>query len=236
MKGIKEISLEKISNLVFFENRLDDEKGNYIVLSDGYLWRRDSVRLFSYKIDSPIEGVHYFNINDLSDFIERDVEIIFLEGKLFVKENNEIIREFESVKTEFKDNSLRCLDVSNFDSVFELNSKQIAKILLIAQRKVLNLNIDLNKVTLNMNLEKKKIILEAGEKFFEYECDILFKEKGNLKEISFSYILFRDFLSNVNSFGKKVEFSVYGKFFSLIKYNENISTVINHKRKNDLET
>ena len=220
-------SYEKLTNILFFENHLKDEKANFLTFCDGYLFRRDDARLVAYKTEEKSEKIFSFSL----EAFEKDTsyEVQLKSGEILMK-NEEKQKTIKSVEVPFESNSVKILNMDNFEWEVNFDTKSLAKALMMLQRKLMNQQIDLETVTLVLDLKKCSLLLEKEDAVgYDLKCEILKEGEDHL--IHYSYLLFKDLLMNAKSFGKQVKFFVEQPYFTRIQYNENTIAVLSHKRK-----
>lgn len=220
-------SYDKLTNILLFENHLKDEKANFLTFCDGYLFRRDDARLVAYETEEKSEKIFSFSL----EAFEKDTsfEVQLKSGEILMK-NEEKQKTIKSVEVPFESNSINILKKVNFEWEVSIDTKSLAKALMMLQRKLMNQQVDLETVTLELDLKNRSLQLEKDDAMgYDIKCEILKEGEDHL--IHYSFLLFKDLLMNAKSFGKQVRFFVEQPYFTRIQYNERTTAVLSHKRK-----
>ena len=226
---MKEEEWQQFSNLLFFENHLEDEKANYLAVERGYLFRRDNARLVAFKMSELVEGAKHFPMQTVEKGVWDKVQLV-QEQLLFTNEKEEE-HSLLPVAVPYETHSLQTLFWEEFDSVIRIQSKSVAKVLLGVQRKLLNLRIPLHQVDVALNGQEKTLTLVLPTETISYPITMEVAKEGTETVQVYSYLVFRDLLMHANSFNKEITLSSYQSYFTKIDYDEKTKAVLNHKRK-----
>lgn len=225
---------QRFSNLLFFENYLEDEKANYVTTQHGYLFRRDAARLVAHKIEQAEDEAKHFLLEliekgtwDKVQLVQEDLHLTNEQGEKQV---------LSPVETPFQTNSLQSLFLNDYDTVFHMESKSLVKVLLILQRKLLNQALPLHEVDVVLNWKEGTLSLVLPNETSTYQLTLEVEKEGKETSIAYSYLFFRDLFIHANSFNKHLTFSIYQSYFTKIDYDEKTKAVLNHKRKNTQES
>lgn len=221
------------NNLLFFENRLKDDKADYISVTDQYLWRRDSSRLVSFKLDEKVKKNINYRLEDYKEAFEDEDK---KPKKLIVNEKGEMVITFEKKKkmikpitVNMKPYSLKTLYYEEFTKEYVIESKKIMKYLLMVQRKIMKGKQNINDLTIIVDAKQGTISIPEIKD--EKKIDIQASNDEKEYEFHYPYPFFKEFLINASQLSKEITFKVNGSYFSIIEYNDRIKAVLNHKRK-----
>lgn len=226
---MKKEAFQRFSNLLFFENHLEDEKAQFLATQHGYLFRRDSARLVAHALPTATEKAKHFPMQDIENGMWDGVQLIH-EELLFANEAGAEHR-VPSVGVPYETHSLQTLFWKEFDTVFRIETKSLVKVLLILQRKLLNQKLALHEVDIMLDWQAKTLSLLLPNETSSYDLSIEVDKAGEETQITYAYLFFKDFFMHANSFNKQLTFSIYQSYFTKIDYDEKTKAVLNHKRK-----
>lgn len=213
--------------LFFFENRLKDELADYAVISGKYLFRRDSTRLVAYEMPDSEERTFHYPIVSLETEGYDGVQFKDRQNLSFKKGEKEDV--LEPVEVSYGVGSMQLLATTEFDFEVKVEAKSVVRALLAIQRKVLNQDIDLEKAVIGFDFSNNKLTVDLPEERFEALVKGNFEEVPEKTVVYYSYLLFKDFLQNANSFSKEVAISVKAPLFTVIQYTDLVKGVLAHK-------
>lgn len=229
MNKMNQEQWQRFSNLLWFENYLEDAKADWLVAQNGYLFRRDSVRLVAHVFDQAKQPAKHFPLQGIEKAIWDKVQLE-QETLLFTNEQGET-SSVSSAEVPYETVSLRTLFWQDFDTIVQVQSKSLVKVLLILQRKLLNQKVALHAVDVVLDVQRKTLSLVLPHETASYDIELSVEKEGETKKVVYSYLLFRDLLIHANSFQKQITLSIASSYFTKIDYDEMTKAVINHKRK-----
>lgn len=218
------------AELLFFDNHLQDDKANYVVIADDYLFRRDSARIVAYRLEEKIKESKHFLLDAFGKEGGYDVQLN--QENILLTATDGSTQEIVPMEVPYRTNSIQILAITDFDWEATVDTKTLVKALLIIQRKIMNQPVDMMKINLFINFQEKTINLQLKEETVCLALKMDIKQTGNNPIVYYAYPLFKDFFMNAKSLNSTVSIRVHAPYFTRIDYTEKIMAVLNHKRIN----
>lgn len=214
--------------LLLFENRLQDEVADYIAISSKYLVRRDGARLMSLEFDEEQEKTFHYPIVSLESMGYDGVQLKDRQNLVFTKSGEETV--LAPIEVPYLTETLKLLSIQDYDFSVTLDTKSVVRSLLAIQRKVLNQKKEMDQIVLSFDFSKKKISVELENEQFETTVNGNTEKTNEGDVVHYSYLLFKDFFQNANSFGKEITLSIKSPYYTVIQYTDKIKGVLAHKK------
>jgi len=211
-----------------FPNRMKDELGNYLSLTNGWLWRRDSAHLFAVRLTDNHTGhadyewqeqVNQATLEDIG--VDADLNL-----KLTFKGDSSVKQFTPCVKTKTDTLQFAIKKDHTFHHEYAFHVAKLKTILMIMEQKW-EIE-DEKEPKLIFDFDKQKIKMENREEEFDFPID----EKMEKKEgrYCYSFYFFKDMI--YNKFKQYIFFRISDKY-TILEYDKNVMGMLMHAQLTD---